>query len=727
MKTQIKRITAALRVERGALMATMAFILVATGLAALMLGFFLSRSSADFAAAQKANAKSAITQYSAQLLGKVNGEFPTEWQTLPPDELKAATESLSDFEELRTEVWVDGFSLNVTTGVVVVDIVGETTTIGNIAVQASMKLVPSGAAVYKGVDSRDRPIWIYADDENLGALALWELAPDGMQYLDVNGSKSPTAPAETPAISLNGIETGVRADIGSVSCRYGQYAEYQYRTNPGTGYGAWTEWATTQRFEFALVEGEYIQMQARARCSTLDATGVASPTSPAKSYSKPITTVLAGPQVTVTEAGAASWPEVVCSAAASPEYRYQRALNSGPYNAWSSWSTGRSFDTVLPEGNLLEVQVQAHCVTNYVTGPNSSTGYASAISPLTTKPSTPTVAISAALVATFENATCPAGTTVEYRWHSANDDAAMPNTWSAWSPTARATLTANEGARVAVQAQARCATAYATGPAGTSSDIATRDLQVTSVAGHPTVALASNGASFTWTDAACPAGTTPRYQWDYQANGGTIVNNSGGWNTKPTSVPVSINQGGTLRVWMTAACQGYTDLGPASAERTSDFSKPITTAPSEPSVSINSSAVASWSATGCPVGTTVEYQWRSAVNSGSYGGYSSWGTTAKSGTLAGYDSRSIVGVSARCVNTATDQTGPSSYDSSGWTVRGIPTPSSNVTGYSGGGLAPTRQLYWNAVSCAAGTPYYQVRLRHSTISDLYTYTTSPTY
>lgn len=726
MKTRIERITSALRVDRGALLSTMAFILVSTGVAALMLGFFLSRASSDFAAAQTANAKSAITQYSAQLLGKVNGEFPSDWQTLPPDELKEATSSLSDFDELRTEVWVDGFSLNVTTGIVVVELVGETSTLGNIAVQSSMKLVPSGAAVFKGVDANDRPVWIYSDDENLGALALWELAPDGMQYIDPNGSDSPSAPSEVPAIGLNGTDPGVRADIGSVSCRYGQYAEYQYRTSSGTGYAAWTEWSTTQRFDFALDEGEYIQMQARARCVAPGAPGISSPSSPAQSYSRPITTVLAGPQVTVSDAGDAAWPAVVCSASATPEYRYQRAVNDGPYNAWSSWSSGRAFSTVLPEGNLLEVQVQARCITPHVTGPNSSTGYASAISPLLTKATKPVVAISTSLVTSFSGATCPAGTTVEYRWHSAINDAAMPTTWSAWRATAGATLTANEGSRVAVQAAARCATAYATGPAGPASNITKRDINVTSVASHPIVYLASNGASFTWTNSSCPAGTTPVYKWDYQENGGAKV--YGGWRYKPTRVSVDVNQGGTLSVWMTAICKGYTDYGPASAERASSFSKSITTAPSVPSVAINSNSAASWSAGGCPTGTTVQYRWRKAVNSGSYGAWTAWGTTRWTSYLVGYDNRVIVSVQARCVNTKTGQYGPASYGASTWRIRQIPTPTSYVTGWWGDTSGThDRRVYWRAVSCAAGKPYYQVRLRHSTISTRYTYTWSTTY
>jgi hypothetical protein len=119
-------------------------------------------------------------------------------------------------------------------------------------------------------------------------------------------------------------------------------------------------------------------------------------------------------------------------------------------------------------------------------------------------------------------------------------------------------------------------------------------------AGQPIVALAANGGSLTWTNSSCPAGTTPRYDWSFRANGGAIVDSAGGWKTKPTSVSVTINQGGTLRVWITAACQGYTDRGPASAVRGSSFSKPITTAPSAPSVRINSSSAASWSTWGCP-------------------------------------------------------------------------------------------------------------------------------
>lgn len=61
-------------------------------------------------------------------------------------------------------------------------------------------------------------------------------------------------------------------------------------------------------------------------------------------------------------------------------------------------------------------------------------------------------------------------------------------------------------------------------------------------------------------------------------------------------------------------------------------------------------------------------------------------------------------------------------------TRGIPRPSSYVTGWRGNTSYDwTRRVWWNAVSCDAGTPFCQTRLRHSTIPNDYTYTWDTTY
>lgn len=690
----------ALRRERGSLINSLVFILIATGVMGMMFAFFLQRSASDYAAVQQERVRSAISQVASSVLGQINEEFPTQWQYLSYDDLTEATAHLGENEALKAGAHLSYFSVNNTTGVVIAEVEGRATTPGAVRVVATLKYTPSGAGVFRGLDDNGRPLWIYSDD-GLDTLALWEMAPNAIQYISPTGDYTAEAPAMAPEVALFATDDGARAAIGSVYCRYGGTAQYQIQSAVNSDdLGGWSTWSRSQADEYELNEGDRVQVQARARCeSTLGISGASDPSATA-SYSRPITTVFAGPQVEIAESGLMTWGLVVCPASTDQEYRTQTRLNESTWSPWSSWSSATTLNSALPEGGLLEGQVQARCANEHVTGPASSTGYGSRIHPITAAPGAPTVSIAASGVASVASAVCPAGTTPQFRWRSVADGSAITSaTWSGWSGVATTTVAFNEGANVSVQAQQRCNNAYATGPAGAISATATRQMPIVSVPSQPTVSLAANGTSFSWPQATCPAGTTPQYIWRYSANGGALVRQDT-WSARPSSITVTVNHGGTLDVWLTGRCTVGAIVGPNSAERAWNFVREITVAPTVNVPTITATGGGSWSATGCPAGTTLQYQWRKATaRSGSaWQAFSAWGAVTSVGSQIGYDDRVIFGVQARCINTTTDRQGPVAYGESAWYTRGIPAPSvPRVTSYSGSAYSGT--FYWGAVSC----------------------------
>ena len=204
-----------LRADHGSLINTLVFVIVATGLIATMLGFYLMRSTNDYTTARQAEVKSAISQLATNLLGRVNTDFPADWMLLSSSDLKAASASMGEKPEMQANAHLAYFYQQPTNGVITADIIGESTTPGRVRVTATLKIVPTGAAVFKGVDTNGRPTWIYSN-ENIDALALYELAPNAIQYIRADGSYDAGAPAQVPVVQFTATADGASASIGSV-------------------------------------------------------------------------------------------------------------------------------------------------------------------------------------------------------------------------------------------------------------------------------------------------------------------------------------------------------------------------------------------------------------------------------------------------------------------------------------------------------------------------------
>jgi hypothetical protein len=669
-----------LRLDRGSISTVLVFVVVSAGALALIITFFVQRSVQETTTAAQDHAKSSISNLTTKLVGVVNDEFPSTWIYMSASELKAATAKIGKSPEIGANAYVTYFSMNPTTGVIIADLLGTPTGASkDITVTATVKLTPSGAAIFQGMETRDgvqRPKWIYSSG-TVNALALWKLAPNSLKLITEDGAYDSDAPSLPPTVTLTPNTTGADGAVSSIKCRYNGEAQYSVQYAGGNGvFSDWSPWSTTQTKSFVMQEGERVQLRAKARCVSKYATTPASEVSATVAYAKPITTVFASPTIKIANDGLVTWSVVNCTVFAKPQYQTQTRSNSGAWTAWSAWSPDKYATVYAAEGYLLEAQVRARCyVDPELIGPASSTGYASTIVPISSTPARPTVTIKngTPLVVSVSAVDCPAGTSAQYGLQYGTDQIAFPG-FGPWSANRALNIyTVAEGTTAYGQAIARCVNGYAAGPQSAASAVASLSIPITSVPSQPTVTLHSSGTYYYWPEASCPAGLTPQYVSVHQANGGNYVSN--GWMFNPGFIPVSVAEGNYLYVTLTARCAGPTSVGPESAPRNWGFVRPMTTAPAAPSVTLGRNLNVNWSNRGgCPAGASYQYSTAKSLNGAALSPFSPW-TTAVAANVQGNEGEYVsFYVKARCVSPVSGAAGPESSAGSAYGSRPVTSP-----------------------------------------------------
>lgn len=185
----MNRLRTAATGERGSVITTMIFIIVATGLIGSMLGLYLMRTTHDYATARQAEVKSVISELAGAVVNKLNTDFPTEWLTLTDTELAAVTENMAVNAEQQASAHLVSFTQDSANGTITARVIGDSTAPGKVRVFATITATPTGAAVFEGLDANQRPIWIYSNG-SVDTLALYELTPAAVQYQDVNGTST---------------------------------------------------------------------------------------------------------------------------------------------------------------------------------------------------------------------------------------------------------------------------------------------------------------------------------------------------------------------------------------------------------------------------------------------------------------------------------------------------------------------------------------------------------
>lgn len=664
-------VSSRLRSERGALNNALILTIAATLLVVVAATWFMFRQTLDTTTAQQAQVRSSINQLATNVLGQMNQQFPEDWQGMNATDLAEASEQYGNTPELGANSYLTYFEVNPVTGVVIAEAQGKSTSVLGTTAKARIQFVPSGAGVFTGLDEQGRPIWVYSND-NLDALALWELNPNSIEYLTPGGDYTSEAPPEPPTVTLTPQSGGatVSATLSSIYCQFGGTAEYRYRIKMDDGsFGAWSAWDKGRTFSKSLVQGQKIAVQAQARCVTsISATDSTDP-GPIAEYTRPVTAPAGPPTLTIANTGVASWTAVACATGTKTEYQFRYRLNEGSWTAWTPWEgTTRSYNTGANQGARIEFQVHARCLSPYAISPTTADAKAQLDRPITSVPTKPTVSVtfgSNGATTSVSTAAGVTGLTAEYRYRVRINGGTF--TWSDWSTVRQTTNSVNQGDKVEGQGQSRYKSPYLTGAASAESDIVTLFIPVSFKPAAPTLTLASNFASFTIGTVTCPAGTTTRYSWTSKIDGTTKETYS---NIAPQQFTRIVNmlEGQTLNVTATASCLGTASntYGPVSDTRTLNVTREVKTPPTTPTISYAANGAASWVKGGCPSGTVWESRSNYQTNGGGWTAYTAWGAASSISSPIGQGERVQVSVQARCK--AGSLVGPTASATGGWHI-----------------------------------------------------------
>lgn len=691
--------------DRGALMGALIMTMVATTGIVVALSWFMFRSTIDYNTGQQAKVKSSIGQLAVNVLGSMNQDFPDDWQFMNAEDLADATKDFGATDELGATSHLTFFAINPVTGVVTAEAVGTSTVRSSITSKARIQFVPSGAGVYKGVDDVGRPLWVYSND-NLDALALWELNPNSIEYLTPGGDYTTEAPPNPPAVDITGAGASATVKFSNVYCQFGGTSEFRYRYKYGAEpWSEWGTWATTQQYIHDIEQGQKISVQAMARCTTsLGNTDATAPSDIAE-YVHPIAPPEGAPDLTISDAGVASWTSIECVGATVDQYQYRTRINESSWATWSSWTASQlDYNTGATEGSRVEVQVRARCASEFANGGTTATASASRDLPITSVPARPTVTFNGSTTVTISvgAAATVEGLTSEYRFSVSVNDAAP--IWGNWSSSRAFDRTFNQGTKVQVRAEARYVSNYVNGAASTTSVNATHNVPVTTIPQKPVLTIAPGFNNWGFNNVSCVAGTTPGFTWTVTV-GGSVVSSETYAEYPGLVQAISIPQGQQVVAKVKAACVGYNNLkGPYSAEDTLTALRSVTSTPSIPSVNFTTTGGASWTKAGCPVGTTWEsrYQWKK--NGSDFGAWTGWSTGSNISSPIGQGERVAMKVEARCTSIYdTSMSGPTASYSSPWHVYEITTQPTTGGVVSLAGNGPVTATFTNPNSCPATT------------------------
>lgn len=694
------------RAERGALSNALLLVLVVTTLLIVSMSWFFFRQTLDYTTAQQAQVRSSINQLASNVLGQMNSDFPKDWQYMDAEQLSEATAQFGNTPELGANSHMTFFAVNPTSGVVTAEMEGKSDNAIGVTAKARVQFVPSGAGVFTGLDAQGRPVWVYSDDD-LDALALWELNPNSIEYLTPGGDYTSVAPPIPPSVNITASGNTTTSSFSNIYCQYGGSPEYRYRYKMGNGeWTAWSEWAATKQFNQNINQGQKISVQAMARCRT--SMGVTDPTAPSEiaEYTHPIQPPPGAPTLTIANTGVASWTAVSCATGTMDQYQYRIRLNEGTWTTWTSWADRvLSADTKALEGARIEFQVRARCASEFAVGNQTATASAQLDRPITQTPAKPTVSIGGTSTVTTSVSTAETapGLTAEYRYRIRVNGG---NTWTygAWTTNRIDTRAVDQGSKVEGQGQSRYVSPYAQGPGSPEANITVLNVPVTTKPDSPTLTLASGFSQFTIGEVSCPAGTAPRYTWLAQVN--DVTKESYGPIAPQNFVRnVTVPEGGKIRVVATTACIGNGTglLGPSSDETVLERVRPVTSIPSTPTVSYAANGAPTWVKGGCATGTTWESRSRYQMNAGGWSTWTGWGGANSASSPIDQGERVMFDVEARCVSATDSQLiGPSADATGAWAIYKI-TTQPTVGGKVGIAGAPPVASFTNPTNCPATT------------------------
>lgn len=278
----------------------------------------------------------------------------------------------------------------------------------------------------------------------------------------------------------------------------------------------------------------------------------------------------------------------------------------------------------------------------------------------------------------LSNVSCPVGTNGEYRQRHRLNNGAWAS-WTTWGLAGTASFLVPEGARIDVQAQARCAySATQVSPPTDSPDDVNWIRPITSIPESPginytDVSDAADPIGVTFTTNGCPAGTTKEYRYRVRVNAGSW----GAWTAwaADSTVYEALNRGSRIQTEATARCVSDFATGPESPSNTNTWDRPIPAPAPVTNVGTDGGGSSEpkndrviYDAAICPAGTTAQY--RHSADLGIT--WDAWTPTRFENVNTAWGKRYTYQVQARCVSTYVNSD-PSATASTTWVTK-LPKP-----------------------------------------------------
>lgn len=250
---------------------------------------------------------------------------------------------------------------------------------------------------------------------------------------------------------------------------------------------------------------------------------IADNVNPLQAPTKPtITASQSGTSLTATS----SAPACSTSQSMTPRYAFKTQTGTGSWSAWSAWQTSSSYTLASNvDTTSYSFQVHVRCESSAAMSDTSSDSDTTSITYYTppTTPSAPTIGsyvLFGSVIAQVNAVTCDVGTD-QYRIDSRTND----GTWvtGAWGSTITASQTANDGVKYGYRAAGRCVNGTQIATSATSAE--TTYIDPITAPGAPT--MSGTGPTWSWSAAACPAGTSASYQYRFTYN--STSNFTGSW------------------------------------------------------------------------------------------------------------------------------------------------------------------------------------------------------
>lgn len=364
-----------------------------------------------------------------------------------------------------------------------------------------------------------------------------------------------------------------------------------------------------------------------------------------------------------------------CETGLIAKFSFRYRTNGGSWSAYSTWTTGATYNMPGIEGADYDFQAATRCDNGTAAGETSPESDIASFSFPINAPAAPTVSVTSSgsnVNATITAVSCASGVTTQYALRTRTNDGTW-GSYSTWSTSLTGTRTGSGGNKYGYQAKARCQS----GSNYSSETQGTEGTYVFPVAtpAKPTISYvtgADDVTRWTWNAAGCPSGMDSEYFVTSKKDDGYIW--TGTYTNSTTDTWYAVDEGYQYTDNVKSRCtNAYLTTPWSTVSSDSNYIRPIST-PGAPTNFVGSLAADrkavnwSWTAPSCYSGLQAQDSKTARFSSsGTYGSWTAqgWWVSAWSQTITVNGSPTVIAAGSQfqikakyvCVNATTGRQG----------------------------------------------------------------------